>query len=341
MFEREDFRSLLCLFELVDQDETQCRYKVSEQVNPGVTRIKELVHDKDADKAYCSCKGFEFWGILCWHILAFLRMKQVEHLPDKYILKRWLQSAKSDLDLSYGLPPGLAWPYQENPLIAQIAGQRGGALPIQEQEGPVWLEDPAPVQRQKRQGGVNPFANNDRNRLGANWRNHPNFQEEEEHREEALPSPYRMDQMQPEQGRNLHPVNALNDMGALQRMIREMMEPEPRRGERPTYRKPYPSYIDQIPLSPGFKVPNFTLFNREDPHASSVEHIGRIQPKVTISDLAALKQSEDEPAQDFITRFRKLKMAKAALKISLRKRYDGMLFGDLAELADKDLREEQ
>ncbi|CAL2258210.1 unnamed protein product [Prunus armeniaca] len=46
------------------------------------------------------------------------------------------------LDLPYGPPPGLAWPYKENPLIAQIAripghgeiqvGQRGGALPIQE-----------------------------------------------------------------------------------------------------------------------------------------------------------------------------------------------------------------
>ncbi|KAL6269599.1 hypothetical protein ACE6H2_026510 [Prunus campanulata] len=94
MFEREDFRSLLCLFELVEQDETQCRYKVSERVNPGVTRMKELVHDKDANKAYCSCKGFEFWGIPCRHILAFLRMKQVEHLPDNYIVKRWLQSAK-------------------------------------------------------------------------------------------------------------------------------------------------------------------------------------------------------------------------------------------------------
>ncbi|CAL2266184.1 unnamed protein product [Prunus armeniaca] len=79
------------------------------------------------------------------------------------------------------------------------------------------------------------------------------------------------------------------------------MELEARIGERPTYRKPCPAYIDQIPLSPGFKVPNFTLFNGEDPHASSVEHIGRIQQKVTISDLAALKQNEDEPAQDFIT----------------------------------------
>ncbi|CAL2257575.1 unnamed protein product [Prunus armeniaca] len=82
IFEREDFRSLLCLFELVDEDEMHCRYKVSERVNPGVTRMKELVHDKDADKAYCSCKGFEFWGIPCRHFLAFLRMKQVEHLPD-------------------------------------------------------------------------------------------------------------------------------------------------------------------------------------------------------------------------------------------------------------------
>ncbi|CAL8118602.1 unnamed protein product [Prunus armeniaca] len=62
MFEKEDFRSLLCLFELVEQDETHCRYKVS--------------------RVFC---------------VAFLRMKQVEHLPDKYILKRWLQSAKNDV----------------------------------------------------------------------------------------------------------------------------------------------------------------------------------------------------------------------------------------------------
>ncbi|CAL2272648.1 unnamed protein product [Prunus armeniaca] len=83
------------VYSAFEQDETYCRYKVSEWVNPGVTRMKELVHDKVANKAYCSCKGFEFWGIPCRHILTFLRIKQVEHLPDKYILKRWLQSAKS------------------------------------------------------------------------------------------------------------------------------------------------------------------------------------------------------------------------------------------------------
>ncbi|CAL8084352.1 unnamed protein product [Prunus armeniaca] len=197
---------------------------------------------------------------------------------------------------------------------------------------------PPPARGRRGRRGNNPFANNYINRLGANWRNHLDLEEQEEHREEALLKPYRaeprIDHVQPEQGQNLHPVNALNDMGALQRMIREMMEPEARRGERPTYRKPYPSYIDQIPLSPSFKVPNFTLFNGEDPHASSVEHISRFKKH-------KMKCRIPMEERHFI------QMAQVALKISLRKRFDGMLFGDLAELADKAskyeelLREEQ
>ncbi|CAL9017437.1 unnamed protein product, partial [Prunus brigantina] len=92
------------------------------------------------------------------------------------------------LDLPYGPPPGLAWPYQENPLIAQIAGipwlgevqagQRGEALPVQEREAPVRPEGPAPTQKDRSQSipstckrrrggrGNNLFANNDRNRWG-------------------------------------------------------------------------------------------------------------------------------------------------------------------------------
>lgn len=37
---------------------------------------------------------FQFDGILCRHMLAFFRVKQVFHFPDKYILKRWRQDAK-------------------------------------------------------------------------------------------------------------------------------------------------------------------------------------------------------------------------------------------------------
>ncbi|CAL2271022.1 unnamed protein product [Prunus armeniaca] len=105
--------------------------------------------------------------------------------------------------------------------------------------------NPFPPLARGRRGrwGINPFANNDRNMQGANWRNHPDFEGEEEHREEVIHRPYKIEQRaehsQPELGQNQHPVNALNDMGALQRMIREM-EPEARRGERPTYKNPYP-----------------------------------------------------------------------------------------------------
>ncbi|CAL9001091.1 unnamed protein product [Prunus brigantina] len=81
------------------------------------------------------------------------------------------------------------------------------------------------------------------------------------------------------------------------RMIREMMDHEARRGERPTYRKPYLAYIDQMPLPPSFKVPNFTLLG-----FLGIPYLDKPLQEVTISDLAALKQSEDEPAQDFIIR---------------------------------------
>ncbi|CAL2237824.1 unnamed protein product [Prunus armeniaca] len=54
-----------------------------------------------------------------------------------------------------------------------------------------------------------------------------------------------------------------------------MMNSKARRGERHTYRKPYAACIDQMPLHPSFKVPNFALFNGEDTHASSIEHIGK------------------------------------------------------------------
>ncbi|CAL2276890.1 unnamed protein product [Prunus armeniaca] len=272
------------------------------------------------------------------------------------------------LDLPYGPLPELAWPYQE-----RHARQRGGALPVQERQALIRPEGPAPGRIQQNQpepqpipqpvapqdqplallpeppavlpykpkmmdpnpfpppargrrgrGGNYPFANNDRNRQGANWRNHPYLEEQEEHREEVLPRPYRaeprIDYAQPEQGQNLLPINVLNDVGALQRMIREMMEPEARRGERPTQ-------CIAIENNPLLKLRLF----------------GNSLSGQAFTWFRKLKMKCRIPMEErhFI------QMAQDALKISLRKRFDGMLFGDLAKLADKAskyeelLREEQ
>ncbi|WJX59879.1 Protein FAR1-RELATED SEQUENCE 9 [Trifolium repens] len=46
-------------------------------------------------KASCSCQMFEYSGIICRHILAVFRAKNVLTLPSQYVLKRWTRNAKA------------------------------------------------------------------------------------------------------------------------------------------------------------------------------------------------------------------------------------------------------
>lgn len=58
-------------------------------------------------KASCSCQLFNFSAILCKHILAVFRVKNVLRLVSHYILKRWTRKAKSEVVLNedkLGLP---------------------------------------------------------------------------------------------------------------------------------------------------------------------------------------------------------------------------------------------
>ncbi|GFP97582.1 protein far1-related sequence 3 [Phtheirospermum japonicum] len=46
-------------------------------------------------KAKCSCKMFEYSGILCRHVLTVFTVTNVLTLPSRYILNRWTRNAKS------------------------------------------------------------------------------------------------------------------------------------------------------------------------------------------------------------------------------------------------------
>jgi zinc finger SWIM domain-containing protein 3 len=46
------------------------------------------------EKVICSCKKFEFAGILCSHCLKILDINNIKHIPQEYILKRWTIDAK-------------------------------------------------------------------------------------------------------------------------------------------------------------------------------------------------------------------------------------------------------
>lgn len=50
----------------------------------------------------CSCKKFEFMGLLCCHVLKILDLRNIKELPRHYILKRWRKDAQSESPENYG-----------------------------------------------------------------------------------------------------------------------------------------------------------------------------------------------------------------------------------------------
>ncbi|XP_021728776.1 protein FAR1-RELATED SEQUENCE 5-like [Chenopodium quinoa] len=48
--------------------------------------------DKDKGEFLCSCKLFEFCGILCRHIISAIEKEDIDFIPSKYILDRWRKS---------------------------------------------------------------------------------------------------------------------------------------------------------------------------------------------------------------------------------------------------------
>ncbi|XP_073037914.1 protein FAR1-RELATED SEQUENCE 5-like [Primulina eburnea] len=69
-------------------------YKVMNFQASSSSKPRVLTHVIQGDDILCSCMKFQFEGIPCRHMLAFFRINQVFHLPDKYILKCWTQAAK-------------------------------------------------------------------------------------------------------------------------------------------------------------------------------------------------------------------------------------------------------
>ncbi|XP_004300980.1 PREDICTED: protein FAR1-RELATED SEQUENCE 5-like [Fragaria vesca subsp. vesca] len=85
-----------CVLQVTIDNDSVCVYKATERRKDGSLKVREVTY-KVVDKVACSCKKFEFEGILCRHILAYMKWKQIEYLPDQYILKRWTRTTSSDL----------------------------------------------------------------------------------------------------------------------------------------------------------------------------------------------------------------------------------------------------
>ncbi|XP_010273716.1 PREDICTED: protein FAR1-RELATED SEQUENCE 5-like isoform X2 [Nelumbo nucifera] len=92
MFQNEVLQQLDCR---IEEDhvvsETIAEYTVGLY---GTNRRFKVTFDSRNNSVSCSCKNFEFVGILCRHALKILDYRRVDIIPPCYVLKRWTIGAR-------------------------------------------------------------------------------------------------------------------------------------------------------------------------------------------------------------------------------------------------------
>ncbi|XP_074265729.1 protein FAR-RED IMPAIRED RESPONSE 1-like [Silene latifolia] len=97
-------------------------FNVTDEVTTPFLKRREKKYNVTANLDFsefnCTCKLFEFKGILCRHIIRVLQLKKVQFIPDKYILNRW----RKDLVRGYEhLPVGYYNPGESERLKRSLA----------------------------------------------------------------------------------------------------------------------------------------------------------------------------------------------------------------------------
>ncbi|XP_058210025.1 protein FAR1-RELATED SEQUENCE 5-like isoform X1 [Rhododendron vialii] len=93
LFQRELSKAHDCNLKKFGESGTVTKYDVSPYGKDDQHHL--VTFDSSADMVLCSCKKFEFVGLLCSHALKVLCHNNVMRIPEKYILKRWTKNAKS------------------------------------------------------------------------------------------------------------------------------------------------------------------------------------------------------------------------------------------------------
>lgn len=58
---------------------------------------RKVKYNPSEQSAFCTCRKFEFQGILCCHILRVFRELNFQKMPPRYYMKRWTRSAVDDV----------------------------------------------------------------------------------------------------------------------------------------------------------------------------------------------------------------------------------------------------
>ncbi|XP_059644168.1 protein FAR1-RELATED SEQUENCE 5-like [Cornus florida] len=97
IFQDEIFESLVLAVKLSRDNGETSTYEVA-RFDEG-HKLYFVDFNLSVQRASCSCKKFQFEGILCRHVVAVFKATNIFMLPPYYILKRWTRSAKDEVML--------------------------------------------------------------------------------------------------------------------------------------------------------------------------------------------------------------------------------------------------
>ncbi|BBN69248.1 hypothetical protein Prudu_843S001100 [Prunus dulcis] len=92
VFQDELCKAYDCVLHFNDEMGTISKYEV---IPYGKNWQHTVTFDSTNNITLCSCKKFEFAGILCAHALKVLSTRNVKSIPAQYILKRWTKNVKA------------------------------------------------------------------------------------------------------------------------------------------------------------------------------------------------------------------------------------------------------
>lgn len=91
LFEAKLCRSYDCNMEVCNEMGTLSKYKVT----PHKKHYCYIVtYDASKETISCTCRKFEFAGMLCSHSLKVFSLRGITEVSKRYILKRWTKDAK-------------------------------------------------------------------------------------------------------------------------------------------------------------------------------------------------------------------------------------------------------
>ncbi|KAA8547929.1 hypothetical protein F0562_004358 [Nyssa sinensis] len=94
IFQDEIFQSLVLAVKLSGDEGSISTYEVARFDEEH--KVYFVAFNLSEQSASCSCKMFQFEGILCRHVIAVFKATNIFMLPPHYILKRWTRNAKDE-----------------------------------------------------------------------------------------------------------------------------------------------------------------------------------------------------------------------------------------------------